>query len=218
MSSEEVAKRRAEYYLQNKEKINTQQRKYYLKNKEEINRKSREYGQEHKEQIKKQQKEFKENNPEFVKERQRRYDKKRKRKPTKKSLQYKKEYNVKYRYLNKDRINRQSVERRKNDPLQHLMSTLRSRVYDALKRNGYKKTSKTYEILGASFEKVKQYIEQQFTKGMSWELVGPRIHIDHIMPLASATNKEELIKLCHYTNLQPLWAEDNMKKGSKILN
>jgi hypothetical protein len=42
-------------------------------------------------------------------------------------------------------------------------------------------------------------------------------HIDHIIPLASAKTEEEMIKLCHYTNLQPLWAIENMSKGSKII-
>jgi hypothetical protein len=41
-------------------------------------------------------------------------------------------------------------------------------------------------------------------------------HIDHIIPLSSAKDKEELIKLCHYSNLQPLWAEDNYKKRGKV--
>ena len=51
---------------------------------------------------------------------------------------------------------------------------------------------------------------------MSWELMGKHIHIDHIIPLSSAKSKKELFNLCHYTNLQPLWAEDNLKKGDKI--
>ena len=52
---------------------------------------------------------------------------------------------------------------------------------------------------------------------MSWGLMGKHIHIDHIIPLSSAKTEEEVYELCHYTNLQPLWAEDNLKKGSKIL-
>jgi len=109
-----------------------------------------------------------------------------------------------YGKRNRKKNNKYLSNKRKNDPLFRLTWNLRVRVRLAFKNKRYKKTSKTYELLGTTFEKVKQHIEQQFTKGMSWELVGPRIHIDHIMPLASATNKEELIKLCHYTNLQPL--------------
>jgi hypothetical protein len=52
---------------------------------------------------------------------------------------------------------------------------------------------------------------------MSWQLMGKHIHIDHIIPLSLAKTEEELYKLCHYTNLQPLWAEDNLKKSNKIL-
>ena len=51
---------------------------------------------------------------------------------------------------------------------------------------------------------------------MSWENQG-KWHIDHIIPLSSATNKDELYKLCHFTNLQPMWAIDNIRKGAKII-
>jgi len=63
---------------------------------------------------------------------------------------------------------------------------------------------------------LKKHIEKQFTKGMSWKNQGDW-HIDHIMPLASANTIEETIRLCHYTNLQPLWALDNLEKGAKII-
>jgi len=57
-------------------------------------------------------------------------------------------------------------------------------------------------------------LEHQFKEGMNWDNQG-KWHIDHIIPLSSGNTEEEIIKLCHYTNLQPLWAIDNMKKGSK---
>ena len=50
---------------------------------------------------------------------------------------------------------------------------------------------------------------------MNWSNYG-LWHIDHIIPLSSAKKQEDLYKLCHYTNTQPLWAEDNLKKGSKL--
>jgi hypothetical protein len=69
--------------------------------------------------------------------------------------------------------------------------------------------------LGTDIPTVKQYLEKQFSVGMSWENHG-KWHIDHIIPLASANNQEEMEKLCHYTNLQPLWAIDNLRKSDKL--
>ena len=79
------------------------------------------------------------------------------------------------------------------------------------------KKNKTFDIVGCSPLQLREYIEKQFVNGMNWENRSSW-HIDHIIPLSSANNEEELYKLFHYTNLQPLWAEDNMKKINKILS
>ena len=70
-------------------------------------------------------------------------------------------------------------------------------------------------ILGCTIDEFKSYIESKFKKGMTFENYG-EWHLDHIIPLATAKTTEDVIKLCHYTNFQPLWAEDNLKKGAKI--
>jgi len=84
-----------------------------------------------------------------------------------------------------------------------------------MRNGGYTKKSTANEILGADYAKVSAHLESQFKDGMSWENRS-EWHIDHIIPLASAKNEDELIKLFHYTNLQPLWAIDNLKKGAII--
>jgi hypothetical protein len=109
------------------------------------------------------------------------------------------------------------VNRRKNEPIFKLKSLIRSRVWNFLNYNNITKRNKTFYIVGCSPEFLKEYLENQFTKGMSWELMGSHIHIDHIIPLSSAKTKEEVYKLFHYTNLQPLWAKDNLIKSNKIL-
>jgi hypothetical protein len=129
--------------------------------------------------------------------------------------EYQKEYNKEYREANKDKRNEYLKNRRKTEPLFKLVSNLRTRTSIAFKNKGYSKNTKTKEMLGIEWELAKQHIERQFTKGMNWDNQG-EWHIDHIIPLVSANTEEELIKLCHYTNLQPLWAEDNLTKSDKI--
>jgi len=97
-----------------------------------------------------------------------------------------------------------------------LKNALRSRIKISLKSNP--KKSRTHELLGCSIQELKNYIEKQFLNGMSWENWGQfGWHLDHIKPLSSAKNLEEMYSLCHYTNLQPLWWWDNLSKSDKII-
>lgn len=92
-----------------------------------------------------------------------------------------------------------------------LKNNLRRRLRNALKGD-YKKGS-AVELLGCSVVEFKQYLESKFQVGMSWENYG-KWHIDHIIPLSSVdlTDFECLRRVCHYSNLQPLWAIDNIRK------
>jgi len=122
-------------------------------------------------------------------------------------------------YNQNNKINRNKRERlkKKTNPEYRLMSVVRTRILNFLTKKNVTKKNKTFEIVGCSKEFLREYIEKQFTDGMSWENYGKfGWHIDHIVPLSSGKNEEEIYKLCHYTNLQPLWAFDNLSKGSKI--
>ena len=101
------------------------------------------------------------------------------------------------------------------EPLRKLASLCRSRILIALKSRNWQKKKRTRELIGCDYDFLKKHIENQFTEGMSWRNQGDW-HIDHIIPLASAKTEEEMIKLAHYSNLQPLWAVDNLRKGDKI--
>ncbi len=113
--------------------------------------------------------------------------------------------------------NKRIKTERKTDPLKKLIFNMRTRIYSILKNKTISKKNKTFDVVGCSPISLKEHLEKQFTDRMSWENQG-QWHIDHITPLSSATSEEEIYKLCHYTNLQPLWAEDNLRKGSKILS
>lgn len=106
-------------------------------------------------------------------------------------------------------------KKRKEDNLFYLSQKIRRLILHSLTNKGFTKKSRTYEILGCGFEDFKKHIESQFADGMSWE---NRFgwHIDHIIPISSANTEEDVIRLNHYTNLQPLWAADNIRKGNKM--
>lgn len=116
-----------------------------------------------------------------------------------------------YRKLLRDRRR----ERMQTDPLFKFISNMRSRLHIAFKKRDWKKESKTKEILGCTVEQAKSHIESKFKEGMSWENYG-KWHIDHIKPLCSAKDSTEIVGLCHYSNLQPLWRLDNIRKRGKF--
>lgn len=97
-----------------------------------------------------------------------------------------------------------------------LSDILRSRLYSALK--GRRKTGSAVRLLGCSVEGAVQHLERQFRPGMAWENHGPVWHVDHIRPLASfdLTDPEQLAHACHYTNLQPLFAAENIAKRDRL--
>ena len=123
-----------------------------------------------------------------------------------------------YKKNNKDKIkeynNREEVK---------LANRVRKRIKRALKNNI--KFGKIKELIGCSVAELKQHLERQFYTNsktgeqMTWDNYGfYGWHLDHVIPLASFNliDREQVLKACHYTNLQPLWAKDNLQKGKKI--
>ncbi len=166
-----------EYYQNNKEKIKKKQNEYRKKNNLKIKELSKDYYQNNKEKIKTNSKEYYENNVEIINKGRYKYDK----------------------------------NRKANDNLFKLKTNIRCLVYNTFNRNGYRKQSKTCEILGCSFEEFKIHIESQFEDWMNWDNKGlynstPNFgwDIDHIIPISTAKTEEDIIRLNHYTNLQPL--------------
>ena len=127
-----------------------------------------------------------------------------------------KEKILEYRKKNKDKNNHYQRQRRQGNPVHKLSHNLRTLIGNSFNKRKWNKSTKTQEILGASYDDVFKHIESRFKSGMSWDNRG-EWHIDHIIPLSSAKTEKELIELCHYTNLQPLWADENLSKGDKII-
>ena len=201
-------------------------RKYREANKEILEKKRKQYCEANKEILGKKRKQYCEANKEKIAERKRKYYEANKEKFA--------EYNKQYREANKEKtadLNRQWIinnrakrniykkeykkQKLHNDPLFKLTTNLRSLISGSFKRKGYKKGSKTEQILGCSFLDFKEYIEEQFTQGMNWANYG-QWHIDHIIPISVAENEAQILILNRYQNLRPLWADENLSKSDSV--
>jgi hypothetical protein len=131
-----------------------------------------------------------------------------------KQKQYQKENQTKRVEYNNSYVKK----RKKEDPLFHFIQGVRCNVSQSFIRGlkGITKTKKTEKILGCSIEDFIKYIESLFQEGMSFNNYGDW-ELDHIIPISSAKTKELVEKLCHHTNYQPLWWQENLKKGNKII-
>jgi len=118
-----------------------------------------------------------------------------------------------YRKMEKERVK----HKRKTNPQYAIACRLRARVRDCLKSR--RKFYKLYDGLGCTRQFLMEHLQAKFLPGMSWNNFH-LWHIDHIRPLSSfdLLKKEEQAKAFHYSNLQPLWAIDNIKKGAKLIH
>ena len=170
---------------------------YYNKNKEQLLEKQKKYYKSNKDNILKKSQEYVKNNYEKISKSQ-------------------KKHRDKYKEKLQKYINQYKKKRRQTDIIFKLRENLSHRTREIFKYFNTEKKDKTFEIVGCTPVFLKMHLENQFIDGMGWDNRG-EWHIDHIIPLSSAKTEDEIYKLCHYTNLQPLWAEDNLKKSNKIL-
>lgn len=187
-----------------KEKWKEYRRQYLITHREYFNLKVKEYQQRYPDRIKKTQRTY------YIKNRE---------KILKKVNEYrnlhKKERKV-YLLKSKQQIRERVNKKYKNDINFKLSCVLRSRLLDALKNEW--KGGSAIKNLGCSIPFLKKYLENKFQSDMTWQNFGYYgWHIDHIKPLKSfnLSNPEDVKKACHYTNLQPLWAKENISKGAK---
>jgi hypothetical protein len=113
------------------------------------------------------------------------------------------------------RSNKWKREKMKSDPIFRIKKNLRDRIRKYMKGESIGK--RTFDIIGLNPYDFKIYIESKFVDGMTWKNYG-KWHIDHKQSLCQAKTPDEILKFNHYTNLQPLWAEDNLRKNRKYGN
>jgi len=168
-------------------------------------------------------------NKEKIKDRRKKYNEKSREKRSEYDKIYNKnnklkrsEYHKKYRKDNREErnknFNKYQNKRKKEDLVFSLKCNIRSLINNSFKRgnNKFKKDEKTEKILGCSIIFFISYISLKFKNSMTIENHG-EWHLDHIVPLATAKTEDDVIRLNHYTNFQPLWAKDNMSKSNKII-
>lgn len=192
-------------YVQN----NTEKIKAYKENnKDKYKEYSKKYRNNNKNKIQDYQKEYRENNKENTKERSKKYFLENR----EKIYNYRLKNIKKYIGYNSKWIKKKIKE----DSVYKFKYRVRALIVKSFKRGRkhFIKSIRTEEILGCNSKEFVDYISSKFTEGMSIHNHG-EWHLDHIIPISSAKTEEEVIKLNHYTNFQPLWAEDNFKKGNK---
>lgn len=123
-------------------------------------------------------------------------------------------YKSDWKRRNRERINENERKYRIENPISAFVCSFRGRLRKVLH---YKKDGRprSIDFIGCSTDMLRSHIESMFKDGMNWNNYG-EWHIDHIIPLDCANDMDEVYTLCHYSNLQPLWWYDNLKKSSKM--
>jgi hypothetical protein len=203
--SKEISSQGKTRYETNKEHIRAKAKAYYWENREKISIRNKAYREKYKEKI-------------------RAHKMLRRQEIAEQSKKYRNEHSDKIKRLRRDYYNSHRAEeraykvnRRITDPNFRVAHLLRNRCTKALK--GISKSAGTEELLGCTWEQARCHIEKQFRGNMSWDNWGYHgWHIDHIIPIASfdLTDPVQQRQCFHYTNLQPLWRQDNQSKGARL--
>jgi hypothetical protein len=217
---ERIQKTSCDYRQTHSDQRKIDKRRYTDTHKAEIKIYNKTYKSNHKEQVKASKRKYRKNNREKIREQQNKnYAVNKEEIQRKRRLQYlknkenpefcKKQKEQLQRYYQKNKSNhikqniKRDAQRVKTDILYRLIRNCRRRLryFSKLKENKH-----TKELIACSPSELHFHLQSKFILGMTWDNYGKVWHIDHIIPLSSAKTHEDIIKLCHYTNLQPLWA------------
>lgn len=184
---------------ENKEKVKNYKANYYNENQEKIKEYKADYYKNNKDKITKKFKAYYDENQERL-------------------IQYQKDYKKVEENKEKIRATKKKYKDNKiqTDELFKMTEQLRNMIRWSFYRKGYAKKGRTKDIIGCDYDTFYNHLLKTFKDNYGYEWNKKEaVHIDHITPLATATTEEEIIKLCHYTNLQLLKAKDNLYKSDK---
>lgn len=215
----EKRKEKAKKYRElHKEENSKYQKEYYKLHKKEHKEYSQNYNKTYVrpsnsiERHKQKSKEWREKNKEHIKQYQRKYNEKHKDENKVRQNNWKAKNKEKIReYQKKDYIKRQT------DTVLKLKGQIRNMLVTSFKKHGERKSKKLEEICKCDIDLLIIHLYQTFKDnyGYDWDGI-EKVHIDHIIPLATANTEEDIVKLCNYSNLQLLKAKDNLSKGNRL--
>jgi len=130
---------------------------------------------------------------------------------------YAREYNKEYIKTEKARATKRKweINVRNISPFYRMKANICSLIRAAFRNNGYGKSTRTLNIIGCTYDELKNYLELKFMPDMTWANMG-EWEIDHIIPVSSATSLEDMLRLNHYSNLQPMWGAYNSAKHNRL--
>lgn len=199
--------------LQCKKCISAESKKKYIENRDKVLIRAAEYRDKHRKEINQYFRDRYKNNRELILTSQKEYNIKHR--------EEKKAYLKRYYRENKACLLAKSLERQRqrlrNDPLYKIKRQARLLIWKSFNRKGVKKHCHTEAVLGCALEEFAEYLKQTWRDHYGVEWFGQPCHIDHIIPLATAKTEEDVIRLCHYTNLRLLTPDENLSKRDKIL-
>lgn len=206
---EEKLNYQKQYREKNREKVNESSKKSKLKNKNHYDEIYKKYNEEHKEELKEKRHQYYLKNKDRIKERVKQY---RINNPEKI-----KEYNSSHKEEKNIYDNNYRKKRAKKDNIFKLKIQTRKMIVNSFIKKGLVKSKKCEEILGISLIEFYKYLLQTYKNNYGYEWDGiEKVHIDHIIPLKEAKTENDVVRLCHYKNLQLLKAKDNLEKSDKL--
>jgi len=200
-----IKERKKRYYAQNKEYVDKKNKQYYEQNPLLTKEYFRDYHQQNKERISKRAKVYRQKNQINISEQKKEHYRDNKEKILSR--------NTKWRNKNKYQVSKTNLKWQQENPI---ACNLRKRLNKVVKKGH--KTGSAVRDLGCSIKFLMEHLRSLLQPGMTMEMLSTsKVHIDHIKPLAKfdLTDRKQLLEACHYTNLQPLWAKDNLSKGAK---